>query len=136
MPVKNQESSSKKKILLAEDDDSMRRFLEITLQRANFDVISAEDGLEAMKATLENQVDAVVADAIMPNLSGYDLCRIFRQNPDNGSVPFIILSGFNIEDSPNSEDCPADAFLTKKSNLKEELTQTLARFLSEKIGSQ
>jgi len=135
MSVKNLEKSSKKKILLAEDDDSMRRFLEITLQRANFSVISTEDGLEAMKATLENEIDAIVADAIMPNLSGYDLCRIFRQNPDNGKTPFIILSGFNKEDSPKSEDCPADAFLTKKDNLKEELIQTLARLLNKKVES-
>ena len=131
MSAENQDKTSKKKILLAEDDDSMRRFLEIMLQRANFDVTSTEDGLEAMKASLENEFDAVVADAMMPNLSGYDLCRMFRQNPDKKDVPFIILSGFNSDDMPDSEGCMADAYLTKKNNLKEELTETLNKFLTK-----
>ena len=130
MSAENRDKTSKKKILLAEDDDSMRRFLEITLQRANFEVISTEDGLEAMKASLENEIDAVVADAMMPNLSGYDLCRIFRQNPDKKDIPFIILSGFNSNEIPDSDACRADAYLTKKNNLKEELTKTLNELIN------
>ncbi len=125
MSAENTGKTSKKKILLAEDDDSMRRFLEITLQRANFEVISTEDGLEAMKVSLENDFDAVVADAMMPNLSGYDLCRVFRQNPDKKAVPFIILSGFSSKEIPDSENSAADAYLTKKNDLKEELIKTL-----------
>jgi len=79
---KDGNKSYKKKILLAEDDDSMRRFLEVILRKANYDVVSAEDGLVAMKAALENEFDAVAADAVMPNMTGYDLCRMLRQNAD------------------------------------------------------
>ena len=45
----NDTNSPKTKILLAEDDASMRRFIEITLQRDGYEVVSAEDGLAAMK---------------------------------------------------------------------------------------
>ena len=93
--------TSKKKILLAEDDDSMRRFVEVILKQANYDVISTEDGLAAMKAALENDIDAVVADAVMPNMTGYDLCRMLRQNPDKKHIPFIILSGLNQDEETN-----------------------------------
>ncbi|MEO8074082.1 MAG: response regulator [Acidobacteriota bacterium] len=75
MSVENHKNLSKKKILLAEDDDSMRRFVEVILQKANYDVIATKDGLAAMKAALENEIDAVVADAVMSNMTGYDLCR-------------------------------------------------------------
>ncbi len=92
---KDGNKSYKKKILLAEDDDSMRRFLEVILRKANYDVVSAEDGLVAMKAALENEFDAVVADAVMPNMTGYDLCRMLRQNADKKQIPLIILSGLN-----------------------------------------
>lgn len=115
----------KKKILLAEDDDSMRRFIEITLNRAGYETISAKDGLEALQIALENAVDAVVADAIMPNMSGYDLCRMLRQNPQFEKIPFVLLSG--LENS--SDGIAADAYLLKSSNLKDELTETLAKLL-------
>lgn len=140
MTAKNQAQSDennpyKKKILLAEDDDSMRRFLEVILQKANYDVVSAEDGLAAMKAALENEIDAVVADAVMPNMTGYDLCRMLRQNADKKHIPLIILSGLNQADLTDAEDCLANAYLMKGNNLKENLTKTLTNLLAEKSNS-
>lgn len=123
------------KILLAEDDASMRRFLEITLQRIGYDVISAEDGLAAMKIVLADKFDVVVADAVMPNMTGHDLCRMLRQNPNYKSVPLIILSGFDQEISANVEADCADAYLVKGANLKEELTENINRLIAEKTKS-
>ena len=112
----------KKKVLLAEDDASMRRFIEITLQKAGFDVLTAEDGLNAMQIALETEIDAVVADAIMPNMSGYDLCRMLRAR----EIPCIILSGLA---ENNSDADLADIFLTKDTNLKEQLLAALEKLL-------
>lgn len=112
----------KKKILLAEDDASMRRFIEIILQKAGFDVLTAEDGLAAMQIALEIEIDVVVADAIMPNMSGYDLCRLLR----NRKIPCIILSGLA---ENNSDNNLADVFLTKDTNLKEQLLSALEKLL-------
>ncbi len=113
----------------------MRRFLEVILQKANYDVVSAEDGLAAMKAALENEIDAVVADAVMPNMTGYDLCRMMRQNPNKKHIPLIILSGLNQDNSADSENCLANAYLMKGNNLKENLTKTLANLLAGKASS-
>ena len=112
----------KKKVLLAEDDASMRRFIEVILQKADFEVLTAEDGLTAMQIALETEIDAVVADAIMPNMSGYDLCRMIRAR----KIPCIILSGL---DENNSESDLADVFLTKDTNLKEQLLTALQKIL-------
>lgn len=121
-------SSIKKKILLAEDDASMRRFIEIILQKADFDVITAEDGLAAMQTALETDIDAVVADAIMPNMTGYDLCRMLRNNPDKADVPLVILSGLQ-QNAADAEGL-ADAYLLKGDKLKEELIETLSGFFT------
>lgn len=129
MPEKNLKKPSPKKILLAEDDSSMRRFLEITLHRLNYEVLSAQDGLAAMKIAFENDVDGIVADAVMPNLTGYDLCRMLRQNPDKRDVPFIILSGF--EQNADAESCLADAYLTKDNDITEQLEKTLSKFFDK-----
>ncbi len=116
----------KKKILLAEDDSSMRRFIEIILQKAGFEVLTAEDGLTAMQVALENKIDAVVADAIMPNMSGFDLCRMLRPDSDETKIPCIILSGLA---ENNSDNEIADIFLLKDTNLKEQLLAALQKLL-------
>jgi CheY-like chemotaxis protein len=118
----------KQKILLADDDSSVRRFIEIILQRAGYDVFPAEDGLIAMKAALENKFDAIIADAVMPNLTGFDLCRVLRQNPHYQNIPIIILSGFDSQ----SEGDLADAYLLKGNNIKEILLEKLSSLLAAK----
>lgn len=124
----SEEKSHKLKILIAEDDASMRRFLEITLQRAGYESVSAEDGLAAMQIALSENFDAVVADAVMPNLTGHDLCRILRQNDAYKTVPLIILSGFEQEILANVEQNCANTYLVKGANLKEELIEKLFDF--------
>lgn len=128
----NGKNSLKPKILLAEDDGAMRRFLEITLQRAGYEVVSAEDGLAAMQIALAEDFAAVVTDAVMPNLTGHDLCRILRQNPNFKEVPLIILSGLEQEIIVNAEHDCADAYLVKDARLKDELTVELTNLIGAK----
>jgi len=128
----NGDNSLKLKILLAEDDASMRRFLEITLQRAGYAVTSAEDGLAAMKTAFTERFDAVVADALMPHLTGHDLCRMLRQNPDYKTTPLIILSGLEQEILANLEVSCADVYLVKNANLKKDLTENLTKLIAAK----
>lgn len=125
--------SLKPKILLAEDDGSMRRFLEVTLKRAGYEVVSAEDGLAAMQISLSEKFDAVVSDAVMPHLTGHDLCRILRQNPDFKDVPLIILSGLEQEITANHDQDCADVYLVKGANLKSVLVEKLRILIGEKI---
>jgi DNA-binding response OmpR family regulator len=129
MPVK--QTPNKKKILLVEDDDAMRRFLEIVLQRAGYNVLTAEDGLAAMEVAFDASIAAVVSDAVMPHLSGHDLCRILRQKSEMKSVPIIILSGLEQKDSENTEDSLADAYLLKSSNISEELVNKLSELFDK-----
>jgi DNA-binding response OmpR family regulator len=121
-------NAEKKMILLAEDDDSMRRFVEIILTKAGFKVFAAEDGLIAMQFALENVVDAVIADAIMPHLSGFDLCRMINENSAK-RVPCIILSGLEQNSSQQPTEKIADIFLAKDANLKINLVAALDKLL-------
>lgn len=115
-------------VLLAEDDRSIRRYLEVTLQRAGFNVIAVADGLEALKAALSSTVDAVVTDAIMPHLNGYELCRFLRQHPKLAAVPVVFLSG--VDRDERERDAHADAYLSKPVR-PEELTGCIARLLPQ-----
>ncbi|MDT5268449.1 MAG: hypothetical protein QOH49_635 [Acidobacteriota bacterium] len=114
-------------VLLAEDDRSLRRYLEVVLRRAGYEVLPAADGLEAMKMLLSTRVDAVVTDAIMPHLSGHQLCRFLREHPQLKEIPVVLLSG--ADSSSHAEDAGADLYLSKPVPA-EELAASLARLLA------
>ena len=100
-------------VLLVEDDRAIRRYLQVTLERAGFRVVVASDGLEAMKAALSAPVDAVVTDAIMPHLDGHALCRFLRRHPKLNGLPVVLLSGSE-QSAPNAPPAErADVYLTK-----------------------
>jgi CheY-like chemotaxis protein len=116
-------------LLLAEDDRSLRRYLEVVLRRAGYEVVAAADGLEAMKAALSGAFDAVVTDALMPHLSGHELCRFLRSHPKLARVPVILLSGADSAASVQEGAARADAYLSKPVR-PEELADCLARLLA------
>jgi twitching motility two-component system response regulator PilH len=118
-------------VLLAEDDRSLRRYLEVVLRRAGYEVVVASDGLEAMKALLSSSVDAVVTDACMPHLSGYELCRFLRRHPKLDALPVVLLSGADAMTEAPDSSVRADEFLSKPF-APEELADCLARLLDAK----
>lgn len=117
-------------VLLVEDDRSIRRYLEVILQRAGFDVTTAADGLEGMKAALSSTFDAVVTDAIMPHLNGYELCRFIRRHPKLSATPVVLLSGTDHDAHASATDAQADVYLSKPVR-PEELTGCIARLLPQ-----
>jgi DNA-binding response OmpR family regulator len=66
----------------------------------------------------------------MPDLSGYDLCLIFRRNSEMKNVPIIILSGLE-QDSTASENCLDDAYLLETSNPSNELANKLTELFDK-----
>lgn len=118
---------TKARVLLVEDDKALRRYLEVTLERAGYAVFSAADGLDAMKLALAAEVDLVITDAMMPNLSGHELCRFLRNSPKLSHIPIVLLSGLERKESGREEEL-ADAFLSKPVSA-ETLTECVARLL-------
>ena len=118
------------RVLLAEDDRALRRFLEVVLERAGYKVIPAADGLEAMKLALSTQIDIVVTDAMMPNLSGHEFCRFLRNSQTLSHLPVILLSALERKE-PNQNAEQVDAFLSKPVSA-EILVQCIEKLLARK----
>jgi DNA-binding response OmpR family regulator len=127
--MENSNTAQKKKILLVDDDNAIRRYIEVVLQKEGFEVIVAEDGFSAMQLAFSTEIDAILTDAIMPNLSGHDLCRMLRQNPSKRNVPLVIMSGV----TSASSDKIADAYITKGTNFKENLISTMSSLINKPI---
>ena len=107
------DANSQPCVLLVEDDRSVRRYLEVTLQRSGYRVLTAEDGLQAMKVAMSSAIDVVVTDAIMPNLSGQQLAAFLRKNPKLSSIPIVLLTGQENKAASATGDVTIDAFLYK-----------------------
>jgi CheY-like chemotaxis protein len=121
-------SARKPTVLLVEDDAAVRRYLEVILRRANYEVLAASNGLEAIKAALSSKIDAVVTDALMPYLNGHELCRYLRARPELSRLPILLLSGLDPNAGAPEMSEHADAHLTKPVR-PEVFTDCLARLL-------
>ena len=120
-------------VLLVEDDRSVRRYLEVTLQRAGYEVITAEDGLAGMRCALRTKVDVVITDAVMPEMTGQQLARFLRNHPKLAKLPIILLTGQENVGRPGADKRLIDAFLYKPIKA-EELKQCLARLLNRRVS--
>lgn len=125
----NTSTDTRRAVLLVEDDRAIRRYLEVILQRAGYEVTAAADGLEGMKAALSSSFDAVVTDAIMPHLNGYELCRFIRRHPKLSATPVVLLSGTDHDAHASASDAQADVYLSKPVR-PEELTGCVARLVA------
>ncbi len=124
----NAAASTQKCILLVEDDRSVRRYLEVTLQRAGYKVITAEDGLAGMKCALTSEVNAVITDAVMPQMTGHELARFLRSNPKLSKLPIVLLTGQENRTAAASTEKLIDVYLDKPVRA-EELKSCLASLL-------
>lgn len=85
----------KKTILVAEDEKIIRNLTDVTLRKAGYNVLLAEDGLQAIEIFKENSemIDLLMLDVMMPNLNGWEAYQaINNMNPD---VPVIFCSGYS-----------------------------------------
>ena len=85
------------KILICEDEEIMLTALEFRLRKQGFTVVKAEDGREAVTKFLEEKPDLVIADIMMPHISGLELIQIIR-NKHNSKVPVIVISALEYDD--------------------------------------
>ena len=118
-------------VLLVEDDAAVRRYLEVILRRAGYKVVSAANGIQAIKAALSAKIDAVVTDALMPHLNGRELCRYLRARAELSRLPILLLTGLEQNAAAPEINEYADAHLTKPVR-PEVFTDCLARLLAPK----
>jgi DNA-binding response OmpR family regulator len=92
-------SKARPKILVAEDERDIRELIGFTLRVvAQFDVVLATNGIEAVEKALLEKPDLIVLDVRMPKMTGYEACRQLKENPETGDIPIIFLSAKGQED--------------------------------------
>lgn len=112
------------KILIVDDDPISVELVEHGLNRAGYEIITASDGQEALRAFFSNQPDLVILDISMPKLSGYEVCQRIREM---SNTPIIMLTALGREqDIVKGLDLGADDYLTKPFRVGELLARIRA----------
>lgn len=92
-----------KKILVAEDEQAMLKALTKKIEIAGYDVLSAQDGEEALDLAMSNQPDLIILDILMPKIDGLSVMKKIRDDEKWGRyVPIIMLT--NLSDSASMEE--------------------------------
>jgi len=103
-----------KRILIADDESHIRRILEFNLERAGFEVVSTQDGQEALAAVLAQPPDLVILDVSMPGMTGLDVCRRLKRDAGFAATPVFLLTARGQEsDAEAGRAAGADQFFTK-----------------------
>lgn len=79
-------------VLMADDDRDIISFVSINLQNEGFDVVTADDGEQALEVAFDLRPDLVLLDVMMPKLDGFEVCRRLRQDVRTRHLPVIMLT--------------------------------------------
>lgn len=85
-------SASSERVLIADDDQVICDLLEFKLTRAGYTVRTVGDGAAALAAIGEDPPDLAILDVMMPGLSGFDVLRRIRQDPETADLAVILLT--------------------------------------------
>ncbi len=108
----------KTKILLVDDEKDIIEFLQYNLEQEGFEVLTAFDGEEALKA-VEQHPDLIILDVMMPKMDGYEVCTRIRSKDGFADVPIIFLTAKSSEiDEVHGLNIGADDFIQKPVSTK------------------
>lgn len=103
-----------RRILIADDEHNIRHILDFSLHVEGFDVISAQDGEEALSLAVSESPDLVIMDVMMPGCGGIEACRRLKQDARTRQIPVILLTArASREDRQAGEAAGAAEYITK-----------------------
>lgn len=101
-------------ILIVEDSPSELELMSHYLKESGYEVIQATGAKEALEKASIEKPDVIVTDVVMPGMSGFELCRALKRNPNTENVPIVVCSSKNQDiDRLWAMRQGADAYLTK-----------------------
>ena len=120
------------KILIAEDERDIRDLVAFTLRFAGHEVFTAANGEEAVDLAPKVNPDLILMDVRMPRMTGYEACKVMKQNPELRDIPVVFLSAKGQESEiQQGLEAGAEAYLLKPfapDQLTTRVKEILAKF--------
>jgi putative two-component system response regulator len=107
-------------VLVVDDQDSARQGLMKLLSHEGYSVTSATNGADAMEAVVREEPDLILMDVVMPELNGFDTCRLLKSQPATRLTPIVLITALHdSDDRIRGIEAGADDFLSKPINFDE-----------------
>lgn len=111
--IQENDRSKDLKILIVEDNDDLRKFMHSVLGQ-EFSLLTAKDGADAWEIVRKQIPDLVVSDVMMPEMDGFELCRLMKSTYETSHIPIILLTALTEKaEQLHGLGLGADDYLTK-----------------------
>ena len=111
MATSSEGLTSRSTILIVDDDDSIRSLLQQELSDAGYFIQEAVNGKDALESIRKNKPDLIILDVMMPEMNGFDVAAILKNDPETMDIPIIILS--IVQDKIRGYKIGVDRYLNK-----------------------
>ena len=120
------------KIMLVEDDKSLREIYSIRLVAEGYNIVSAGDGEEALALAVQEKPELIIADVMMPKISGFDMLDILRSQPETSKIKVIMMTALSSDDQrQRGEALGAERYLVKSQVGIEDVIATVHEVLGD-----
>lgn len=118
-------------ILLVDDEEEILEFLERIL-KDKYSIFKAENGQDALKILSVESIQLIVSDVMMPEMNGFELCKLIKSNFEHSHIPVILLTAKNtIQSKVEGLELGADAYIEKPFS-KEHLQAQIASLIANR----
>ncbi|MDR3019808.1 MAG: response regulator [Treponema sp.] len=129
--------NTQKKILIADDEAVNLDFFEVMLSKLGFVVEKAENGPEVLEKVKKFHPDLIILDNIMPGMTGREIAKILKNDPNYKSISIIMLSALDdVKDKVAGFEAGVDDYVTKPFNFTEVLARIKAVFRNRALIDQ
>ena len=121
------------KIMVVEDDASLREIYSIRITAEGYNVVTAGDGEEALAVAVRERPDLILADVMMPKISGFDMLDILRSTPETANIKVIMMTALSADDQrQRGERLGANRYLVKSQVGIEDVVNAIHEELGDK----
>lgn len=118
------------KVMLVEDDDQLRKIYETRLQAEGYVVVSGRDGEEGLALAKSEKPDLIIADIMMPKVSGFEMLDILHNTDEFKGVRIIMLTALSqSEDEQRAKSLGADRYFVKTQVTLEDIINAVKELL-------
>ena len=128
------EAKHEGRVLVVDDDKHAVEILYRLLEKDGFEVLRAQSGTEALAIATKEQVDVILLDVMMPQMSGFEVCEKLRNDTRTRDIPVILLTAKDdMETRVVGMKLGVSEFLTKPINKRELFTRIRAQIHQRKL---
>jgi CheY-like chemotaxis protein len=111
-------------VLIVDDNPQNVELLQAFLESLPVKIVTASDGVEALRMVSEHNPDLILLDIMMPHMSGFQVCRKLKNDPRTKDIQILMVTALNeLGDIEQASECGTDDFVSKPVNKYELLTR-------------